>query len=397
MARHRTPWITTLAITILAAQPAAAFAPVTLTPADPPTDSPWGNNDIGDIRVGWDTDTLTYEVDYTIEENALITLISAGITGGEDNYATFNGWAGAFPTNTTTSLPMDHMSAFYGCDGLYAYALYDGGSNDVTAYPGVTALRSNYNCDGSAGTAHVDIDWNELCFTGPGQVPPGLTLYLASFIRAGDDTDPADLAPDSATVWFIDNYFEIQVDADWDGLADAAWAQPGNNVATPDPADNDGDGLPAHDGDCDDTDANINPNAAEDCADGQDNDCDGDVDGADADCPGDDDDDDDTGDDDTGDDDTGDDDTADDDTADDDTADDDTADDDTADDDTADDDDDDNDDDDNDDDTTTDDDDTTIDDATVGCTCGNPGLPPEFGFAGIFAIGCFSLGRRRRP
>jgi hypothetical protein len=37
--------------------------------------------------------------------------------------------------------------------------------------------------------------------------------------------------------------------------------------------------------DCDDSDAWVNPAMTEDCADGVDNDCDGDVDGADADCP----------------------------------------------------------------------------------------------------------------
>ena len=147
--------------------------------------------------------------------------------------------------------------------------------------------------------------------------------------------------------------------------------------------------------DCDDTDADVNPGATEDCYDGADNDCDGNADEWDPDCQGDDDDDDtgddDTGDDDTGDDDTGDDDTGDDDTGDDDTGDDDTGDDDTGDDDTGDDDtgDDDTGDDDTGDDDTgdddTDDDDTADDDTDpdggveVGCTCGSPGLPPDEG------------------
>jgi len=73
--------------------------------------------------------------------------------------------------------------------------------------------------------------------------------------------------------------------------------------------DDDGDGYP--DGvDCNDQDPDINPDAEEDCLNGRDDDCDGDIDGQDSDCP-------ETGDDDTGDDDTGDDDTGD--TGDDDT------------------------------------------------------------------------------
>ncbi len=70
-------------------------------------------------------------------------------------------------------------------------------------------------------------------------------------------------------------------------------------------------------GDCDDYDAAVNPGVAEDCGDGIDNDCDGDIDIQDSDCTGDDDDDDDdsAGDDDSADDDdsTDDDDTGDDD------------------------------------------------------------------------------------
>jgi MYXO-CTERM domain-containing protein len=59
--------------------------------------------------------------------------------------------------------------------------------------------------------------------------------------------------------------------------------------------DDDGDGYP--DGvDCDDQDPDINPDEEEDCLNGRDDDCDGDVDGDDSDCP-------ETGDDDAGDDD----------------------------------------------------------------------------------------------
>ena len=46
-------------------------------------------------------------------------------------------------------------------------------------------------------------------------------------------------------------------------------------------ADDDGDGWWTDQGDCDDTDPAVNPDAIEDCADGVDNDCDGLVDGAD--------------------------------------------------------------------------------------------------------------------
>ncbi len=99
--------------------------------------------------------------------------------------------------------------------------------------------------------------------------------------------------------------------------------------------------------DCDDTDPDIHPGAAEDCVDGVDNDCDGNADEWDPDCQGDDDD-------------------------------------------------------------STGDDDTEPDGGVeVGCTCGNPGLPPEQDgafsrravppAAGLAMLLGATLGLRRRP
>ena len=50
------------------------------------------------------------------------------------------------------------------------------------------------------------------------------------------------------------------------------------------PTDDDADGWTVADGDCDDGDASVNPGAAEDCADGRDDDCDGLLDCEDGDC-----------------------------------------------------------------------------------------------------------------
>jgi hypothetical protein len=59
-----------------------------------------------------------------------------------------------------------------------------------------------------------------------------------------------------------------------------------NGALPADEADDDGDGARICDGDCDDAEPAANPDEAEDCGDGIDNDCDGDADGADVDCQG---------------------------------------------------------------------------------------------------------------
>ncbi len=393
------PGLAALAATASLAGPASAFPPVDLQPVEAPDDSLWANNELTGARVGWDGSTLTYEIDVAIEYNAVVALLSAGIVGGETDFLSTSGYGGAFPSAVTSSLGIDHLAGAWGCNDLYVYDVVDDASTDVTGAAGVTAYRTATACDGTPDTLHVEVDWDHLYGMGAGAVPAGLTLYLASFIRASDDTSSADNAPDQGVMGQIETFYEIVVDADWDGVPDGTWAQPANNLATPNPLDGDGDGLPAYDGDCDDANANAYPGNAEDCGDGVDNDCDGLIDGADGDCAGDDDDtaddDDDTAgdDDDTADDD---DDTAgDDDASDDDTA---TDDDDTADDDDASDDDTWWDDDDaTDDDTATDDDDTTAhDDVSVGCTCGKPGLPPEGHASTALLLLGLSLGVRRR-
>jgi hypothetical protein len=387
-------WLATMAASVALASPAAAFPPQDLQPADAPDDSPWLNNELTGARVGWDSTTLTYELDITIEYNAAVLWMSAGIPGGETDFSSASGYGGGFPSAVTSSLGIDHMAGVWGCNDLYVFDVVDNGSTDVTSAPGVTAYRSTAACDGTADTLHVEVDWDHLYGMGAGAVPAGLTLYVAAFIRASDDTGSSDNAPDQGVTGEFETFYEIEVDGDWDGVPDGSWAQPGNNQTTPNPVDGDGDGLPAYDGDCDDSNANAHPGNTENCGDGADNDCDGLVDGADGDCGGDDDD---TAGDDDDDDTAGDD---DDDTAGDDD-DDDTAgdDDDTAgdDDDAADDDDTWWDDDDTSDDDTVGDDDTTeYDDVNVGCTCGKPGLPPEgFSFTALVLLG-LSLGVRRR-
>jgi len=261
----------------------------------------------------------------------------------------------------------------------------DGSTTDLTQTPGVTAWRSAATCDGSAGYTHVEIDWDVLCGTAPGEVPNGLQLGVSSFIRSTDDTAPADHAPDQVTLGHIDSYYWIIIDGDNDGVPDGSW--PGDSIADIGPwVDADGDGLTAPDGDCDDNDPNVHPYAIEDCGNGIDDDCNGLTDGADPECAGDDDsgDDDTAGDDDTGDDDTGDDDSGDDDTGDDDSGDDDTGDDDDV-----------GDDDVGDDDTSSDDDTEPPDGGTTtGCSCGSPGFP-EMALLPFPAL-LLALGLRRR-
>ena len=79
---------------------------------------------------------------------------------------------------------------------------------------------------------------------------------------------------DNQDLWYTDEIGDVHLDVDY------------CYGCTDDDSDGYGEGCDAGE-DCNDANANINPDASEDCSDGYDNDCDGDTDCADSDCNGD--------------------------------------------------------------------------------------------------------------
>jgi large repetitive protein len=167
----------------------------------------------------------------------------------------------------------DSSTSAEACDAPEGFVAADGDCDDSDAayYPGATeddcADPSDYNCDGSVG--YVDGDGDgfaacEECDDGDASInPDGIETCNEADDDCDGETDEADAA-DAAT-WYSDTDNDGYGDAD---STDVACSAPEGTV---DDA-----------SDCDDTDAETNPGAAEVCG-GSDEDCDGLVDDLDPD------------------------------------------------------------------------------------------------------------------
>ncbi|HNH47912.1 MAG TPA: putative metal-binding motif-containing protein, partial [Myxococcota bacterium] len=167
-------------------------------------------------------------------------------------------------------------AAVLSCETPAGYVAAEGDCNDADPLYNPGADESNcddpndYNCDGSVGFADADADGFSACTECDdtnAEVNPS-----AAEICDGLDNDcdgSVDVGAVDASTWYTD--------ADADGYGDDTTAQ----QACEAPA-----GTAAAGGDCKDTDALYHPNAAEDCADPNDYNCDGAVGFADGDGDG---------------------------------------------------------------------------------------------------------------
>ena len=156
-------------------------------------------------------------------------------------------------------------------------------NNDPNVYPGAPEIcdGKDDDCNGLPAPDELDVDGDEamLCDGDCDDEDPALNLDDADgdgFSTCDDDCDDGDATLSPA-------------DDDGDGYSTCDGDCDDGDAAA-NPADADGDGYSSCDGDCEDGEEQVYPGAFEDCEDGLDNDCDGQVDEDDVDCAGDDDD-----------------------------------------------------------------------------------------------------------
>ncbi|MFH1465234.1 MAG: MopE-related protein [Pseudomonadota bacterium] len=206
-----------------------------------------------------------------------------------------DGWGDLAAVTLACAAPAGHVADPGDCD-----------DTDTAFHPGAPETDctdpNDYNCDGSTGYADADGDGYAACedcddadptvslggtwygdADGDGYGVPGVTTTAcgrpAGFSATADDCDDADasfhpgapeacdgLDQDCDGIIDEDGTDPWYADADGDGYGDATVVAFGCTAPS---------GFVADDTDCDDTDAAVNPGAAEVCGNGVDDDCDG--------------------------------------------------------------------------------------------------------------------------
>ena len=224
--------------------------------ADAPNDCRYAPSDadLKDLYVTWDADSLY--VGFTTVNgpggygNGYLVFIDTdaqeGITGATDfTSADFYARKIRFPT-----MGADVIMGAWGGSGSFPTTIEVRACSDPTQ---TTPVSDAYS-QGNPGWKHMEVrvSWNGLFGLGQGVVPVGTTLRFIAAVVGGDGSGAYDAMPTSstgvesnpATPWNaytdLDEYHEVVVDGNWDGVPDAGYPPSGSisgTVTLDDPGD----------------------------------------------------------------------------------------------------------------------------------------------------------------
>ena len=110
---------------------------------DSPTDSKWWtdsvhlNNELYGLYATWDADSLYVGVNYflTDSNNTMMLYIDAGISGGQTNFNSHQGYSGDYPKNNRfrASDGIDYFVVDYWYDKLHLFKTVGTGSTNLDA------------------------------------------------------------------------------------------------------------------------------------------------------------------------------------------------------------------------------------------------------------------------
>jgi hypothetical protein len=192
-----------------------------------PTDSYWGeNNDVRQLKATWDEEFLYIAVDACSWGNNVMLMIDIFEDYGIEDMSEMNAWQRSFK--------------FYNWNPDFFFGTWDTNSDpqfwkvteglmhEVVEVTGMedAATFDTGNLDRSM---EVKVPWDSLYYSDERNMLDNPNIRICSFITAGSDyTSGPDAAPDnlggmandSGQLVVIDNYAEILIDDDFDGLPD---------------------------------------------------------------------------------------------------------------------------------------------------------------------------------
>jgi hypothetical protein len=191
--------------------------------------SPGDTNEILDVFVDWDSTYLYLGIRGHVQGNSWILYLDTDVDGpeGYTDLTRIDTWErGA--TFTATGFKPDFQFGAYQHQGPYdSQSLWELTSDTTTVdltSQAVMAFDPQHDY-GYEGGSELAIPWDVVYGLGPGQVPVGAKIGVVASVcwdpepdgELGGDSAPSNV---SATLPTIDNFAEVEVDTDLDGLPD---------------------------------------------------------------------------------------------------------------------------------------------------------------------------------
>jgi hypothetical protein len=191
---------------------------------DADDDSLYPGNEIEEMYITWDADSLYVAVTVTVDPPPdmypVIVYIDAyrGATGAT-NVSAMDSWSRHYDFQDGFSA--DYMLVGYNTMGGSIFECRRLLSNDAT-----TDITGSVAGLFDGAVMEVAIPWNTMFGLGPGVVPSGATLRVIGTITVGDGSNAGDSAPDNTLYpswngWsHLAYYYDFVLDADLDGTPD---------------------------------------------------------------------------------------------------------------------------------------------------------------------------------
>ena len=192
-----------------------------------PADSYWGEyNDVKQIKVTWDASYLYLAVDACSWDNNVMLFIDIYDDYGIKDMSEVNAWQRSFKFYNCN--PDFLVGTWDTNDSPQFWKVQEGGTMQVEQIPTIET-SATFDTGNLAGAMEIKIDWGILFFDEEHSLQYFPSNKLLSVITGGDDyAGSPDCAPnnlggmanDAGQVVILDNYAEILIDADEDGLPD---------------------------------------------------------------------------------------------------------------------------------------------------------------------------------